>query len=162
MRTASATDWRKTDLCKNVVNVLVPLVLKFVVLWSVCWQNICSFYPLQAQICIPLLLCFHDRISWHIFGSTAIFSVKRKISIFVRCSYEEAVMELIFHTYFPQMSIQKLNHPKYVLNIQVNLKSHWRLRFFNSRTCLETIVTLRKVLRLDRTESLKSNTAYTI
>lgn len=123
MRAASATAWRKTDLCKNVINVLVPLVLKFVVQWSVCWQNICSFHPLQAQICIPLLLCFQDRISWHIFGSTVIFGVKRKISIFFCCSYEEAVMELIFQTYFPQMLIQKLNHPKYVQNIQINMKS---------------------------------------
>lgn len=129
MRPVSATAWRKTDMCKNVVNALVPLVLKFVVQWSVCWQNICSFHPLQAQICIPLLLCFQDRISWHIFGSAVIFSVKRKISIFVCCSYEEPVMELIFHTYFPQMLIQRLNHPKYVQNIQINLKSHEDLDF---------------------------------
>lgn len=101
---------------------MVPFVLKFVAQWSLCWQNICSFHLLQTQIHIPLLLCFQDRVTWHIFGSTVIFSVKRKIFVFVCCSYE-TLMKLIFHTYFPQMLTQNLNHhPKCVWNIQINSK----------------------------------------
>lgn len=132
MRTVSATAWRKIDLCKNVVNVLLPFVLKFVLQWSVCWQNICSFHPLQAQIYIPLLLCFQDRVSWHIFGSTVIFSVKRKIFIFVCCSCE-ALMELIFYTHFPQMLIQNLNHPTCVQNIQINSKKSLKTYTFQQQ-----------------------------
>lgn len=59
-----------------------------------------------------------------IFLALQSYLVSRKISIFVCCSYEEAVKELIFHIYFPQMLIQKLRDPKYVQNIQINLKSH--------------------------------------
>lgn len=38
-------------------------------------------------------------------------------------------MELIFHMYFPQMLIQKLNNPKDVQNVQINLKNQQKLKF---------------------------------
>lgn len=42
-------------------------------------------------------------------------------------------MELIFHTHFPHMLIQNLNHPKCVQNIQINSKKSLKTYTFQQQ-----------------------------